>query len=73
MTTTAIPPSVDLTDLLARAKAKGYLGVIITQQRASDPDYVAMLLNHRGEPTGPRNFDPMPTPEAALADLARQL
>lgn len=67
------PPAVSLTHLLARAKAMGYLGVVITQQGVNNPEYVAMLINHRGEPTGPRNCDPMPTPELALADLARQL
>lgn len=66
-------PTVTLTDVLARAKARGLLGVIITQQRTDPPDYVAISLNHAGQPTEPRTFDPQPTPEAALADLARQL
>lgn len=67
------PPAASLGGLLARAKAMGYLGVVITQQGVNNPEYVAMLINHRGEPTGPRNYNPQPSPELALADLARQL
>lgn len=62
-----------LAEAIQLAKARGHYGVAVVHQGGTATPYVAMCVGPAGRVCDPRNHDPHPTAEAALADLARTL
>lgn len=59
--------------MLGALRARGLRGFCVFDQGGTSAPYVAASLDKNGQPCDPRNFDPQPTGEAAIADLARRL
>lgn len=66
---------MNLADLIAAARKDNprVRGVLVYSQSIAGGDYVALCVDGTGVPCDPRSWNTHPTPEAALADLERQI
>jgi hypothetical protein len=63
---------VTLGDVTRAARDRGFMGITVIHQGGRKP-YLAACMDREGRICDPRNYVTQDTPEAALADLHRQL
>jgi len=69
----AVKAEVTLSDVIQAARDRGLQGVTVIHQGGTRKPYAAICIDRRGVLSDPRGWDTHDTPEAALADLHRQL
>jgi hypothetical protein len=61
----------NLKDVSAKAKLNGW--PMITIVNGGEGGFTAICCDSHGEPKGPRSWNPLPTPEEAIADLGKRI